>query len=438
MEKLTALFALLAFLMNAQAQTFTSFFTGDTANVTTGHQPGIVLAGGGGDNDEAMQWMLERADGGDLVVIRASGSDGYNEYFFAELGVNVNSVETILFHAADAASDPYVISQIENAEVLFIAGGDQYDYYQFWKDNAVEEAINFLINEKMVTVGGTSAGMAILGNAYYTPSGGSATSTQLLGNPFHPNADILGLNDFLDNPYLPALVTDTHYDQRNRAGRHVAFMARLAAEHGIRTFGIACNEYTAVCIDGDGIGRVFGEHPDYPDHAYFLAANCQDEFLPEVLEEDAPLTWKRHQAAVKVTRIPGLIDGSNSFDVTNWQLVNGGEHFDWYVEQGELTQVSGADPACDAFVISSVEGQFGEWQIGISPNPASESLLVDIQEITNSEMRYEIFSSFGKLIRTGTFAEGKNRVDVSAFAAGSYWVKVWQGEEFGAVRFVKF
>jgi predicted membrane GTPase involved in stress response len=56
-------------------QGYTSFFSGDTADVTTEPIPGIVLAGGGGDNDQAMQWMLERADSGDVVVLRASGSD---------------------------------------------------------------------------------------------------------------------------------------------------------------------------------------------------------------------------------------------------------------------------------------------------------------------------------------------------------------------------
>ncbi len=94
-------FFLVLSLTTLTAQGYTSFFTGDTTDVVTDHQFGIVLAGGGLDNDKAMQWMLMRAQGGDVVVLRATQSDGYNDYFFSELGVTVNSVETILFNSAD-------------------------------------------------------------------------------------------------------------------------------------------------------------------------------------------------------------------------------------------------------------------------------------------------------------------------------------------------
>ena len=36
--------------------------------------------GGASENDAAMAWFLERAGGGDVLVLRASGSDGYNDY----------------------------------------------------------------------------------------------------------------------------------------------------------------------------------------------------------------------------------------------------------------------------------------------------------------------------------------------------------------------
>ena len=52
--------------------------------------------GGATEDDNAMIWFLERSNGGDILVLRTSGSDGYNNYLFSELGVNVNSVETIV------------------------------------------------------------------------------------------------------------------------------------------------------------------------------------------------------------------------------------------------------------------------------------------------------------------------------------------------------
>ena len=150
-----------------QAQSYSSYVVGDTADITTVTLPGTVLMGGAGDNDDALTWMLNRSGGGDIVVLRASGSDGYNDYLYSDLGVAVNSVETIVFNTAAAATDPYVIARIEQAEALLIAGGDQWDYISYWRDTPVETAINYLINEKQVPVGGTSAGMAIQGQGYF-------------------------------------------------------------------------------------------------------------------------------------------------------------------------------------------------------------------------------------------------------------------------------
>ncbi len=55
--------------------------------------PGLLLMGGGTDVDEAFTWWLARTGGGDVVVLRASGADGYNPYLYDDLG-GVDSVET--------------------------------------------------------------------------------------------------------------------------------------------------------------------------------------------------------------------------------------------------------------------------------------------------------------------------------------------------------
>jgi hypothetical protein len=38
--------------------------------------------GGGTDVDAGFRWMLPRCNGGNFVVIRASGTDAYNEYIY--------------------------------------------------------------------------------------------------------------------------------------------------------------------------------------------------------------------------------------------------------------------------------------------------------------------------------------------------------------------
>ena len=72
-------------------------------------------------------------------------------------------------------------------------------------------------------------------------------------------------------PLLAHTFTDTHFDNPDREGRLLAFMARarIGGRHGI-----ACDEYTAVCIDPSGEARVFGESPQYEDNAYILTVQC--------------------------------------------------------------------------------------------------------------------------------------------------------------------
>ncbi|MEY3242338.1 MAG: hypothetical protein RIR11_3777 [Bacteroidota bacterium] len=372
------------------AQGYTKWVLGDTSDmVTTNHLPGIVLAGGGTDNDNAMVWMLNRAAGGDVVIIRASGSNGYNSYFFSELGVSVNSVETIRFDAASAANDPYVIRKIRNAEVLFIAGGDQYDYYQYWRNTPIEDAINYLLNEKKGTVGGTSAGMAILGDAYYAPPSSSLTSVQALANPYHPNINVLGKGDFLKAPFLQDLVTDTHYDQRERQGRQVTFLARLANDYNKRSYGIACNEFTAVCIDGDGIAKVFGSL------AYFLRSNCQNESKPETILSATPLTWNRQQAAIQVYKMPGAASPTHTFNLNDWETASGGTWENWYVQQGVLQKQLNVTGIC-APVSASGDLALPTEAISIVPNPANHVFQLKTDLIGTFDL--QLLDSTGRLI----------------------------------------
>jgi hypothetical protein len=65
------------------------------------------------------QWVSVRlftylVRGGDILVIRASGTDAYNPYIFS-LGT-VNSVATLIITKNQAASDPFVISKIKSCE----------------------------------------------------------------------------------------------------------------------------------------------------------------------------------------------------------------------------------------------------------------------------------------------------------------------------------
>lgn len=71
------------------------------------------MQGGGSDVDINYQRMGEFAGGGDFVVLRASGDDGYNQYIFDLCACD--SVETVVFDNRDAAHNEFVIEKIRSA-----------------------------------------------------------------------------------------------------------------------------------------------------------------------------------------------------------------------------------------------------------------------------------------------------------------------------------
>ena len=169
-------------LSSAPQARYDYFLTGSAADVTGDTTPGIGLMGGGTDVDELFTWMSARAGGGDFVVIRASGADGYNQYVY-DLG-DFDSVESLVLQNRSASSDPFVLQTIRNAEALFIAGGDQSDYVNLWKGTPVEDAIHELA-ERGIPIAGTSAGTAILSEFLYAAQRQSAVSSKALADPYH-------------------------------------------------------------------------------------------------------------------------------------------------------------------------------------------------------------------------------------------------------------
>src|ERR1051326_4973001 len=106
------------------AKAYSYFRVGNANDIITSTTAGFVLMGGGTDVDAAFQWMCQRSGGGDFLVIRATGTDAYNPYI-QQLCPAENSVATLIIPNRTAASDPFVISTMQNAEALWIAGGDQ-------------------------------------------------------------------------------------------------------------------------------------------------------------------------------------------------------------------------------------------------------------------------------------------------------------------------
>ena len=335
MLKLVSLVSLLLYLActtsqptpdpNQAVPAYTAWVVGDTADMKVQPLGGVVLAGGSTDVDAAMRWFLRRSGGGDVLILRASGSGGYNNYLYKEVGETVNSVETILLNTRDLAQNTDILRKIRNAEAIFFAGGDQANYVNFWQGTPVANALNERIRQGVV-LGGTSAGCAILSQLYFAAREGSVTSDEALANPYDKRVD-LGRNDFLTQPLLANTITDQHYAARNRQGRHLAFLARAVADWKLRPRGIGVDEKTAVCATPDGAVTVFGQ-----GNAYFLQSTGAK---PERCQTNQSLTWKGDGKAVRVTILAGSVVGATGFNLLTFKSVAPDAKTEyWYAENG--------------------------------------------------------------------------------------------------------
>jgi cyanophycinase-like exopeptidase len=299
---------------------YKKYLVGNAADVVTSTHGLWVFQGGGDDVDLNYVRMGEYGGGGDFVVLRASGEDEYNDYVFALC--RCDSVETIVFSNREAAYDPDVVATIRNAEAVFIAGGDQSNYVRYWKGSPVEDAIHH-VAAKPAPVGGTSAGMAILGEFVYAAFGESLTSAVALADPYA--ADVTLDRDFIELPRLRSVLLDQHLHERDRIGRTIALLARLKSDGwDAEPRAIAADRETALHVDpATGMTEVYAT-PDHPTpYVYFLSLSR----LPDRCESGQPLTIRD----VDIYRIgPG-----GSFDIGAWRG-SGGIGYRLNVEAGAL------------------------------------------------------------------------------------------------------
>jgi cyanophycinase len=286
------------------AKKYSYFRVGNANNVDTSTTPGTVLMGGGTDVDAAFQWMCQRSGNGDFLVIRATGTDAYNPYI-QQLCPNENSVATLIIPTRATANDPAVASVILHAEALWIAGGDQSDYINFWQGTPVQDAIRNVITSG-APIGGTSAGMNVLTQFVYSAlASQGATSSQSLANPF--NRYITLGRDFENITGLQGIIGDPHFVTRDRMGRDLAFMCHIYTNGWSNApRGIAIDEQTALLIDATGHGSLVGSST-----AYFMQAAG----APEVCAPKTPLTYT-NIAVYKITT-------SGSFDLAIWTGTGG-------------------------------------------------------------------------------------------------------------------
>ncbi|SEA04456.1 Type 1 glutamine amidotransferase-like domain-containing protein [Alkalimonas amylolytica] len=258
----------------AKPNNITSYLTGTPSDVCIAldaNNPALLLMGGGSDVDAAFsQRIRPHLQGGNIVVLRTSGADGYNDYFM-EL-TEAASVESIIVNSRDKANSDYVDWAIRTAEFVWMAGGDQSTYVDYWQGTRVQEAIQYVYSKGGV-IGGTSAGSMVLSEFVYDPgSRPNAISRELVADFCDSSIHIS--SDFLQFPQLAGTLNDTHFANRDRMGRSAVLLAHLGAEG--RTVSI--DERASLFVGADGTGIVDGTGAVYvlraDEQTVFAQTDC--------------------------------------------------------------------------------------------------------------------------------------------------------------------
>jgi len=295
------------FNLTSVAQSYQYFRLGNAGDVQTKPVAGFALMGGGKDLDPAFKWLCERASGGDLLVVRHSGDDDYNPYI-KDL-CKLNSVSTLILPDRTAAADPKVVEMVKNSEAIFLSGGDQATYINNWMNTPFNDALNDALG-RGVPIGGTSAGLAVLGEFIYSAQGDKPDDADLssplaMSNPYGPRITVR--RAFLNIPLLKNILTDTHFKKRDRMGRSLVFLARIVQDGwSAHPREIAVEEKNAVLVEPSGAATVV-----WNSAVYFMEVTE----APSVCRENQPLTFRN----IAVRRVAA----GGHFDVAHWNGTEG-------------------------------------------------------------------------------------------------------------------
>ncbi|MFM8250642.1 MAG: cyanophycinase [Planctomycetota bacterium] len=240
-------------------------------NRHTGQQK--YLLGGGGDTGEfggaATKFFTEGSNLQDIVLIAQHGEnkDWVDQVYTEFTNSQARSVTSLNITLRDQANDPRMVRYVNGADALWFGGGAQSAYQQIWRGTRLMNAIASAAAGP-VAIGGTSAGLAILGQmAYIDRPWDSVKSRFATNEPRDPRIQVVpqpgrlpfgALSKTAESP-LWNIITDSHFSGRNRMGRLATFMTKLTSP---TRMGVGVDEDTGLLIEkaagGDWSWSVYG------------------------------------------------------------------------------------------------------------------------------------------------------------------------------------
>jgi cyanophycinase len=218
-------------------------------------QPGrLLLVGGGAEKTGASSWSTppyKWAGQGKKVAIVGISTGTLASYFMQQCGAA--RAKEFAISSRDSANSQATYDTLTSFDVIFFRGGDQYDYYNLYRNTKLQDAVNYLYSQGG-TICGTSAGMHILSSIVYTAKNGSAYPYECIENP--NNKYITLASDFMN--LVPGFVFDTHFAERGRFARLAGFLANYSMNQGQSITGLGMDDMTCMTVDENGLGTVYG------------------------------------------------------------------------------------------------------------------------------------------------------------------------------------
>jgi len=214
----------------------------------------LLIVGGGSEKNGASSWSTPAyrwAGEGKKVAIVGTSTGSLAPYFTQQCGAIY--AREFAIATQDSADSQATFDTLAAYDVIFFRGGDQWEYYDLYRNTKLQEAVNFVFAKGGV-IAGTSAGMHILSSIVFTAENGTVYPYECIENP--NNQYVTLANDFMN--LVPGFVFDTHFAERGRFGRLVGFLANYSLNQNIAITGLGMDDMTCMTIDENGLGTVYG------------------------------------------------------------------------------------------------------------------------------------------------------------------------------------
>ncbi len=401
-------------------------------------QGGLLIIGGGSESDEAGSWSTEpyswavaqSTNKRVAIISYSTASNWMRNYFVDHCGAL--SAKDFKINSKSIADNQDTYDSLMTYDVIFLKGGDQWNYYSTYKNTRTQEAIRDKYNEGGV-ICGTSAGLAVLSKVIFTAQRGTVYPDECIEDP--NNQYVTLADDFFD--FFPGCIFDSHFTERGRAGRLMGFLANWKLNHEEIITGIGIDETTAMAISKDKVGQVFGtgaaniyqvisENPFHLDGEMLnvdslkvsqLLDGCtidfntgvingfEDEFTPELFEEKGNYTIYASggdDINDNVAMLDSFLHESGSVD-EKILIVTGSDETAALASRNKLVQLG----ATDVQVFSGISSMGDDPDFEKTIQGAKRYLFIDnvfyilenfLQNTANGALLYDHIRRDGKII----------------------------------------